>query len=431
MSFGETGGQTAMQAAFERAFDKGEANEPEADVTQPSFRAAMADTEDATPIDSAISADDNRGNVRQIDKKGSTAGGAVPSTVAGRGSLTSHSASDNRIPTFGGKNNPQNLEASSNKLERELDRVLANTFPKDTDEVYIGETSNFLVNTIGARSLPVLMPSAKAYSAMVTAEQAKADGRYSEDTNYHGLGKAGLLTALEASENPVAAFAALPDVDDNNRSNRIVLVTDQTLNGEPIIVIEEMETNAIRGGRRITANKQITVYPRAQIVSDILAAANEDRLLHLDKKRSQRLDAGRSEEKSPMAIRRYAGVPGSNSLAAIRNVDYTNNIRRFWENVNWKKTGKREMSFGETGGQTAMQAAFERAFDKGEANEPEADVTQPSFRAAMADTEDATPRRSWQNHVPLFSFRGCGTFMGLPQSDFFIEPSFKIFVRAV
>ncbi|MBQ7255679.1 MAG: hypothetical protein IJS31_05490, partial [Oscillospiraceae bacterium] len=83
----------------------------------------------------------------------------------------------------------------SDKLDAELQSVLDDTFPGKQNEVYIGETSNFLVNTIGARSLPVLMPSAKAYSAMVTAEQAKADGRYSEDTNYHGLGKAGLLTA--------------------------------------------------------------------------------------------------------------------------------------------------------------------------------------------------------------------------------------------
>ncbi|MBQ7255041.1 MAG: hypothetical protein IJS31_02180, partial [Oscillospiraceae bacterium] len=208
-------------------------------------------------------------------------------------------------------NSPQNSNSNFSKeeefatlysiddnLDSELQSVLDGTFQSEKNEVYIGETSSFLVDTIGANSLPVLMPSAKAYSAMVTAEQAKADGRYSEDTNYHGLGKAGLLTALEASENPVAAFVDLPDKDGKNRSNRIVLVTDQTLNGEPIVVIEEMETRGRRSGRQVTANKQITVYPRAQIVSDILAAANEDRLLHLDKIRSQRLDAGRSEEKS-------------------------------------------------------------------------------------------------------------------------------------
>ena len=56
-------------------------------------------------------------------------------------------------------------------------------------------------------------------------------------------------------------------------------------------------------GKRIDANKVITSYDRAALISDLEAAASDGRLLYLDKKRSQAA---------------LAGVPAANSLAAIQ-----------------------------------------------------------------------------------------------------------------
>ena len=95
----------------------------------------------------------------------------------------------------------------SPNLESDLLDVLKDTFDKK-NEVYVGSTSNFLTKLLGLRSISVTMPSAKAYSAMVTEGRAKTDGRFRTNTNYHGLGLNGLMRALEASENPVAVFAA-------------------------------------------------------------------------------------------------------------------------------------------------------------------------------------------------------------------------------
>ena len=95
----------------------------------------------------------------------------------------------------------------SPNLESDLLDVLKDTFDKK-NEVYVGSTSNFLTKLLGLRSISVTMPSAKAYSAMVTEGRAKTDGRFRTNTNYHGLGLNGLMRAPEASENPVAVFAA-------------------------------------------------------------------------------------------------------------------------------------------------------------------------------------------------------------------------------
>lgn len=213
----------------------------------------------------------------------------------------------------------------SETLDSDLQKVLDGNFKGDSGEVYIGETSNFLTDVIGADALTVTMPSTKAYSAMATEEEARAAGRYQPDTNYHGLGKPGLIRALEASENPVAAFADTGN-EKSKRSGNIVLVTDEVGADGNIVVVESLGTNAFLRGKRIEANKVITSYDRSALANDIVQAAADGRLLHLDKKRSQMF---------------FAGSPAANSQGAMRNIDFTNNIRNFWANVKWEKSGNR------------------------------------------------------------------------------------------
>ncbi len=209
----------------------------------------------------------------------------------------------------------------SETLDSDLDAVLNHTFKAENNEVYIGETSNFLTEVIGVDSMPVYMPAAKAYSAMVTREEYDSTRYYREQENYHGLGKEKLVEILNASEDPVAAFAATPDMDGNQRDNRIVLVTDVKIDGKNAVVIEEIDTTALKNGQRIKANKVITTYERGTIVDDIVKSYAEGRLLYFDRKRSQNL----------------AGVRGSNPQAAIRDTDFTDSIAQFWWNVNGKK----------------------------------------------------------------------------------------------
>lgn len=213
------------------------------------------------------------------------------------------------------------------ELTENLQRVLNGDFDAKNNEVHIGTTSNFLTDVIGANGLDLYMPAEKAYRAMATEEHAVFDGKPTgKNINYHGLDVDGLVKILNASEQPIAAFAAAAD-ESGKRENRIVLVTDVEAKGGLGVVIEEMDTTARSAGDKIKANKAITVYPKGNVSSAIQEAIADHRILYLDEKRSQ----------AHLAVRK-----GSNYPTVARKADFTDNIRSFWENVKWKNTGKAE-----------------------------------------------------------------------------------------
>lgn len=266
----------------------------------------------------------------------------------------------------------------SDRLGEDLRKVFDGTYKAESGEVYIGETSNFLTDVIGADALHVTMPANKAYSAMATEAQAKKDGRYRQNVNYHGLGADGLQRVLNASENPVAAFADTAGANGKRASN-IVLVTGEAGKGGPIVVIETLNTKGTLNGKRIDANKVITSYDRAALISDLEAAASDGRLLYLDKKRSQAA---------------LAGVPAANSLAAIQGGDFTTNIRNFIAGVKWEKSGASSYTSGVGDGKTTFAKAYEEARQK--------QRYSPADTETDTETEDAAKKAA--EGVPIFNF---------------------------
>lgn len=229
----------------------------------------------------------------------------------------------------------------------ELQRVAENRY-RGADEIYIGETSDFLTREIGVDAAKVTMPASKAYAAMVTEEQAKVDNRYDKNINYHGLGAEGMLEILEKSENPVAAFVSKPG-EKGSRLNRLVLVTDQEINGGNAVVVEEIEAQGRLKGKNLKVNKVITAYERERVAQDVQDAQIDGRLLYLDKKRSQSLNAGR---------------PGSNSPVAMRSSDFQTNIQNFLEDVKWE-SGAYNKKVSESGpDESDIAAAFRKAMEK-------------------------------------------------------------------
>lgn len=229
----------------------------------------------------------------------------------------------------------------------ELQRVAENRY-RGADEIYIGETSDFLTREIGVDAAKVTMPASKAYAAMVTEEQAKVDNRYDKNINYHGLGAEGMLEILEKSENPVAAFVSKPG-EKGSRLNRLVLVTDQEINGGNAVVVEEIESQGRLKGKNLKVNKVITAYERERVAQDVQDAQIDGRLLYLDKKRSQSLNAGR---------------PGSNSPVAMRSSDFQTNIQNFLEDVKWE-SGAYDKKVSESGpAESDIAAAFRKALEE-------------------------------------------------------------------
>ena len=260
-----------------------------------------------------------------------------------------------RTRTAGVENTPEgNVEviySVSPNLGNELDLVLSGKFKADKNEVYLGETSNFLTDVIGAKALAHYMSASKAYSAMVTREEYDANPYYREQENYHGLGKEDFMEILEKSETPIIAFAAAPDEEGNKRQNRIVLVTDkkvvdvETGNLEYAVVVEEVDSIARKDNKKFKANKAITVFPRSKLNEDIQKAIIDHRLLDITKK-GEHLFAGRR---------------GSNPQAAIRKDALKENIAYFWANVKWESEKNNKKSTQEAETPSAIRAALEKA----------------------------------------------------------------------
>lgn len=257
----------------------------------------------------------------------STAQKALSGSSAKSGALGRETSSKDSILNTDTKVNNYSV---GEDLPINLQLILNGDFDSKRNELHIGTTSNFLTEQIGAEALDLYMPAEKAYRAMATEGKAIRDGKpVGQNINYHGLGKDGLIEILNASENPIAAFADTPSKN-NKRENRIVLVTDVKADGGLGVVIEEMDTLARTGGKQVRANKSITVYPKSDALNAVSDAAASGRILYIDKKRSHVLHSGRK---------------GANYPTVGRKADFSYNICSFWDNVKWKKSGKTEMSF--------------------------------------------------------------------------------------
>ena len=204
----------------------------------------------------------------------------------------------------------------SPKLETELEAVKSRTFSNEyneNNEVYIGESSDFLTNVIGADAFSVTMPQKKAYQAMVTKDEAIADGVFKEGENYHGLDVDGLIKVLESAEKPLLAITSAKKFN-----NRIVLLTDQVdYKGNPILVVQALGTDGRTNGKITKSNKYITSYGKKKLKQYINKLLKTEKILFYDKNNSHIIEG--------------YGL----QLSANNDIyDYSNNVKEFWDNVN-------------------------------------------------------------------------------------------------
>ena len=216
-------------------------------------------------------------------------------------------------------------------LKDNLQAIIDHTYDTQNGELYIGETSNFLTDVIGVSSLPVYMSPTKAYMNLVSREYAQQDAQWMRSgkrralandpkKNFHNLGVDTMYNALVASETPVVSFADFADSDGNERLNRIVLVTDVKVGDNPIVVIEEIESNARNRYGKVEANKTITVYDKNNIESELRRAARENKILAMDKEKSQTMLGDRP----PIWT------------VAMQESDFADNITDFWGKIKLK-----------------------------------------------------------------------------------------------
>lgn len=217
------------------------------------------------------------------------------------------------------KNINNNTKFSTKEpLSNQIDMVLSGA-DTSTTHVYIGETSNALLE-LGIKQLPMLITSAHTYSTIKTEEQAKAEGKYRKNVNYHGLGKDKFIKAIEGMKDPAMIIKSNNDTDDA----RIVLVTNVSDKEERFIVgaIKPSGVGKIENSMK-NSNIVLSIYGRNNLQNYIDKAQKENRIIKINLDREV--------------------TPRVQFPSGILNQDYTNNLARYREIVNnsiSKKKGK-------------------------------------------------------------------------------------------
>lgn len=196
----------------------------------------------------------------------------------------------------------------------QVDEVVAGTFDKTGNLVYVGMTPQSLRNILDWPDLPVLMRPEKVYQNFVSEEQAKQDGRFKQGESYHALGRK-LKNINNLLNAPVAIIKSTTDDGDL----RIVTVTmELDDSGDVIVAALDVDQLKRNDKRIIFANTLLSVYGKDSLFSFFQAAASEDRILFVDKQKNQRL---------PVA-------GGLQLPVGITDADYSSNLTQYKQLVN-------------------------------------------------------------------------------------------------
>ena len=123
-----------------------------------------------------------------------------------------------------------------------------------------------------------------SYNIMVTAEEAKAEGKYRKgySDHYHGLGPDGYMEAIDALDNP----SVIMDARSNGKkaNPRIAMVIDTKTNGQLLAVIDFYSDQRVvdDDGRRTHA--LLTIYGKDGIEEYVNKANDTGKILYINDK---------------------------------------------------------------------------------------------------------------------------------------------------
>ena len=132
---------------------------------------------------------------------------------------------------------------------------------------------------LGMPDLPFVVGSGHVYSIAKTQDEAKAEGRFRKNTNYHGLGERAVADILQAVKNPVMVISA-KDVDRNETPLRsthsVVALVDVGTNGKSLVVPVSITAQSAVDGTVMDVNMISSAYERnvSGLVDEAIAQFN-------------------------------------------------------------------------------------------------------------------------------------------------------------
>lgn len=132
---------------------------------------------------------------------------------------------------------------------------------------------------LGMPDLPFVVGSGHVYSIAKTQDEAKAEGRFRKNTNYHGLGERAVADILQAVKNPVMVISA-KDVDRNatplRSTHSVVALVDVGTNGKSLVVPVSITAQSAVDGTVMDVNMISSAYERnvSGLVDEAIAQFN-------------------------------------------------------------------------------------------------------------------------------------------------------------
>lgn len=165
------------------------------------------------------------------------------------------------------------------EYEQAVDDVLNNVYHSDI--VVMGRTPTVLED-IGLPQLPLLITPAHIYSIAKTAAEAKSEGRFRKNTNYHGFGDVAVKEIRRQLNDPIAVLAHqefTQDQQDKHMLNhRIVVLVDLSVNGKQVICPIEVSAEMKIGNEMYDSNIVVTYFDKSDINSLIKEAVAKENI---------------------------------------------------------------------------------------------------------------------------------------------------------
>lgn len=144
---------------------------------------------------------------------------------------------------------------------------------------------------LGMPNLPFVVGSGHVYSIAKTQDEAKTEGRFRKNTNYHGLGERAVADILQAVKNPVMVISA-KDVDRNatplRSTHSVVALVDVGTDGKSLVVPVSITAQNTVDGNVMDVNMISSVYEKNArgLVNEAIAQFNsgENSIFYVTKK---------------------------------------------------------------------------------------------------------------------------------------------------
>ena len=158
------------------------------------------------------------------------------------------------------------------------------------DALLVGYTPD-IYRKLGMPDLPFVVGSGHVYSIAKTQDEAKVEGRFRKNTNYHGLGERAVADILQAVKNPVMVISA-KDVDRNatplRSTHSVVALVDVGTNGKSLVVPVSITAQSAVDGTVMDVNMISSVYEKNArgLVNEAIAQFNsgENSIFYVTKK---------------------------------------------------------------------------------------------------------------------------------------------------